>query len=209
MTVFDLPIEHLRAVAVHVANEKESRYWLRGVHLKLDPQNSAAFASDGSTGAAVSLPSFTDITKPIEMILPTHAIPMTGAISWLQLEVIEEIKPGVYKIEVRSAKNQPFTLETIDAVYPDWKRLFKSTNAKPRGSGDSDLIPFDPEKLAKFAKSAKMLGYNRNPGQHLRISRRDTTALISIAARHDFIGICEAMKLKDPETVSIPFWAMT
>lgn len=208
MTVFDLPIEALRAVAVHVANEKEDRYWLRGVHLKLDPQNSAAFASDGSTGAAVSLPSFMDITKPIEMILPAYAIPMTGAISWLQLEVIEEIKPGVYKIEVRSAKNQPFTLETIDAVYPNWPRLFQGTNAKPRGSGNSDLIPFDPEKLAKFAKSAKMLGYNRNPGQHLRISRRDTTALISIAARHDFIGICEAMKLKGPETVSIPFWAM-
>lgn len=208
MTVFDLPIEALRAVAVHVANEKEGRYWLRGVHLKLDPQNSAAFACDGSTGAAVSLPSFTDITKPIEMILPAYAIPMTGAISWLQLEVIEDIKTGVYKIEVRSAKNQPFTLETIDAVYPDWKRLFKSANAKPRGSGNSDLIPFDPEKLAKFAKSAKMLGYSKNPGQHLRISRRDTTALISIADRHDFIGICEAMKLKDPETVSIPFWAM-
>lgn len=209
MTVFDLPIEALRAVAVHVANAKENRYWLQGVHLKLDPQNSAAFATDGSTGAAVSLPSFTDITKPIEMILPTYAIPMTGAISWLQLEVIEEIKPGVYKIEVRSAKNAPFTLETIDAVYPNWPRLFQGANAKPRGSGNSDLIPFDPEKLAKFAKSAKMLGYNRNPGQHLRISRRDTTTLISIAARHDFIGICEAMKLKDPETVSIPFWAMT
>lgn len=208
MTVFDLPIEALRAVAVHVANEKEGRYWLRGVHLKLDPQNSAAFACDGSTGAAVSLPSFTDITKPIEMILPAYAIPMTGAISWLQLEVIEDIKTGVYKIEVRSAKNQPFTLETIDAVYPDWKRLFKSANAKPRGSGNSDLIPFDPEKLVKFVKSAKMLGYSKNPGQYLRISRRDTTALISIADRHDFIGICEAMKLKDPETVSIPFWAM-
>lgn len=208
MTVFDLPIEALRAVAVHVANEKEDRYWLRGVHLKLDPQNSAAFASDGSTGAAVSLPSFTDITKPIEMILPAYAIPMTGAISWLQLEVIEDIKTGVYKIEVRSAKNQPFTLETIDAVYPDWKRLFKSANAKPRGSGNSDLIPFDPEKLVKFVKSAKMLGYSKNPGQYLRISRRDTTALISIADRHDFIGICEGIKLKDPESVAIPFWAM-
>lgn len=208
MTVFDLPIEALRAVAVHVANEKEGRYWLRGVHLKLDPQNSAAFACDGSTGAAVSLPSFTDITKPIEMILPAYAIPMTGAISWLQLEVIEDIKTGVYKIEVRSAKNQPFTLETIDAVYPDWKRLFKSANAKPRGSGNSDLIPFDPEKLVKFVKSAKMLGYSKNPGQYLRISRRDTTALISIADRHDFIGICEGIKLKDPESVSIPFWAM-
>lgn len=209
MTVFDLPIEALRAVAVHVANEKESRYWLRGVHLKLDPQNSAAFASDGSAGAAVSLPSFTDITKPIEMILPAYVIPMTGAVSWLQLEVIEEIKPGVYKIEVRSAKSHPFTLETIDSVYPHWPWFFQGANAKPRGSGNSDLIPFDPEKLAKFAKSAKMLGYNRNPGQHLRISRRDTTALISIAARHDFIGICEGIELKDTETVSIPFWAMT
>lgn len=208
MTVFDLPIEALRAVAVHVANEKEDRYWLRGVHLKLGPQNSAAFACDGTAGAAVSLPSFTDITKPIEMILPAYAIPMTGAISWLQLEVIEDIKTGVYKIEVRSAKNQPFTLETIDAVYPDWKRLFKSANAKPRGSGNSDLIPFDPEKLVKFVKSAKMLGYSKNPGQRLRISRRDTTALISIADRHDFIGICEGIKLKDPESVAIPFWAM-
>jgi hypothetical protein len=208
MTVFDLPIEALRAVAVHVANEKEDRYWLRGVHLKLDPQNSAAFACDGSTGAAVSLPGLMDMREPIEMILPAYAIPMTGPINYLQLEVLEKIKPGVYKIEVRSAKTAPFTLETIDAVYPDWKRLFKSANAKPRGSGNSDLIPFDPEKLVKFVKSAKMLGYSKNPGQHLRISRRDTTALISIADRHDFIGICEGIKLKDPESVAIPFWAM-
>lgn len=208
MTVFDLPIAPLRAVAVHVSNEKEDRYWLRGVYLKLDPQNSAAFACDGTTGAAVSLPGFMDISEPIEMILPAFAIPLAGPINYLQLEVLEKIKPGVYKIEVRSAKTTPFTLETIDAVYPDWKRLFKSANAKPRGSDNSDLIPFDPEKLVKFVKSAKMLGYSKNSGQHLRISRRDTTVLISIAARHDFIGICEGIKLKDPDSVAIPFWAM-
>lgn len=208
MTVFDLPIAPLRAVAVHVSNEKEDRYWLRGVYLKLDPQSSAAFACDGTAGAAVSLPGFMDISEPIEMILPAFAIPLAGPINYLQLEVLEKIKPGVYKIEVRSAKTAPFTLETIDAVYPDWKRLFKSTNAKPRGSDNSDLIPFDPEKLVKFVKSAKMLGYSKNSGQHLRISRRDTTALISIADRHDFIGICEGIKLKDPESVAIPFWAM-
>lgn len=208
MTVFDLPIDALRAVAVHVANEKEDRYWLRGVHLKLDPQNSAAFACDGSTGAAVSLPSFMDISEPIEMILPAFAIPMTGPINYLQLEVLEKIKPGVYKIEVRSAKTAPFTLETIDAVYPDWKRLFKSTNAKPLGSDNSDLIPFDPEKLVKFVKSAKMLGYKNDPGAHVKIQRHDTTALISIAARHDFIGICEGIKLKDLDRISVPNWAM-
>lgn len=208
MTVFDLPIAPLRAVAVHVSNEKEDRYWLRGVYLKLDPQNSAAFACDGTTGAAVSLPSFMDIREPVEMILPAYAIPMTGAISWLQLEVLEKIKPGVYKIEVRSAKTAPFTLETIDAVYPDWRRLFKSANAKPRGSDNPEMVSFDPEKLVKFAKSAKMLGYSKNPGQHLMICRRDTTALVSIAARHDFIGICEGIKLKDPGSVAIPFWAM-
>lgn len=208
MSVYELPIESLRAAAVHVADEKEKRHWLRGVYLKLDPHTSVAFGCNGVTGAALSMPGQVDLHHPIEMILPLHAIPMVGAIAWLKLRVLDQIKPGVFKIEVSSAKNAPFTLETIDAVYPNWPRLFQGANAKPRGSGNSDLIPFDPEKLAKFAKSAKMLGYNRNPGQHLRISRRDTTALISIAARHDFIGICEAMKLKDPETVSIPFWAM-
>lgn len=208
MTVFDLPIEALRAVAVHVANEKEGRYWLRGVYLKLDPHTSVAFGCNGVTGAAVSLPSFMDITKPIEMILPAYAIPMTGAISWLQLEVIEEIKPGVYKIEVRSAKNQPFTLETIDAHYLDWRRLFAYAEKQQPQLDETGLVPFSPDKLALFSKSAKMLGYKNDPGAHVKIQRRDTTALVTIASRSDFIGICEALKMKDLDRISVPHWAM-
>lgn len=208
MSVYELPIESLRAAAVHVADEKEKRHWMRGVYLKLDPHTSVAFGCNGTTGAAVSLPGQVDLHHPIEMILPPHAIPMTGAIAWLKLRVLDQIKPGVFKIEVSSAKNAPFTLETIDAHYLDWRRLFAYAEKQQPQLDETGLVPFSPDKLALFSKSAKMLGYKNDPGAHVKIQRRDTTALITIASRSDFIGICECLKMKDLDRISVPHWAM-
>ncbi len=201
MIEFSLPLNLLRAVAVHAA-KKDLRVYLQGVHLRLGVANSTAFATDGYTGAAVLLPS---VEHSIEMVIPVGAIPKTG--DTLHIKVVDRRDNGVYLLEVSAEKHPTIITETLYGKYPDWKIVFKSLNA-------SDLqlkhehFPFNPEQLAKFAESSKALERRKDAAFKVVLTPRGDTCLVNIEGRTDFVGIGTAVRRKEPE-IGVPQWAMS
>ena len=183
------------------AAKKDVRFYLNGINLEIGPKFSVLMSSDGHrAGCFRVIVEQPDVTEPLrDIILPSallwHVKPKPKG--EVVIVVGEPIVPTSNARPVRiTYAGVTVTGETIDATYPDIRRVIPSkVSGKP--------AQFNVNYLADLAKASAMLGRRNFPVARIDYNGQDT-ALFDLG-EPEFLGaICP---IRDTTTADVaPAW---
>lgn len=185
------------AAASAFASKDETRYYLNGVCVEIEPRSVTYVATDGHR-----LISYRDDIAPDaeqNLLTGTFIIPT----SYCKLLKLDKEDVGTAKIFgfgrlTISHDLLDVTFHPIDGTFPDWRRVF------PHDPVTGQIGQFDFEKLATFKKFSKEIGIT-NP--FLALNGEAAPALVWFSGCPHIVGMIMPMRMQDELRHEVPAWA--
>lgn len=189
-------IATLKAIAL-CASTEETRYYLAGVYVDIQPDHITYVATDGRRLAARRLNTDGEATE--DYITGQFIIPSA---------VIKQLKVGkretVSMATLQTEDEKTFDLngilfKMVDGSFPDWRRVIPLEPLK----AESIDMQFNPVFLADFNKIGEMLGV----GKARCVPNGAGPALMDWGNGEDtLIGVCMPIRFAAPREKILPSW---
>jgi DNA polymerase III sliding clamp (beta) subunit (PCNA family) len=177
-----VPTSHLKA-AMNCTGRKDTRPYLNGVYVEAMLNETRCV---GTCGSAAAVLRYTTSNERLFNVIIPNAI-VVSAIA---------MKIAILEIEFRnnfwSIGGIPFA--PLDGVYPDYRRIFKTTFS-------NEAAHYDFELVAKFTKIAKILKI-KSQTMVIRQNGQDA-AQVQFMGHPEFVGVIAPLRIftdKRPDT---------
>ena len=179
----------IKAVS-HLSATKDIRFYLNGIFVEATKTHTTLVATDGHVLGVYKNEEENEIPENIkyEFILPNDALKnlkvsrIKGELVFFEFEPDEHSKVNTVIIKSLSIT---LTTQTIDAKFPDWRRVI------PRET-TNEIGHYNPELPARFIKVAKEFG--KKPG-YINLHQNGTdAAALTIDEIESFLGVVMPMQ---------------
>ena len=187
------------AAAAAFASKDETRYYLNGVLLEIEPRSVTYIATDGIT-MIVYRRDIDDPETPDNLLTGSFIIPTQHCKS----HKLEKEDDGLAKIFGKARLTIAYnfvdlSFAPIDGVYPDWRRII------PRGSASGVLAQFNLKRLGDFAKFGQAIEHGSPFVAH---NGTEGPAMVWYPGAPNCFGIIMPIKLTNELSRSAPSWAI-
>ena len=160
---------------------EDTRYFLNGAQLVLEPDSMSMVATDGHRLAFVKMKAATGVTAKSEVLLPRKT-----------LNEIARLIDGVDAIEFSHGENHLFfraggrllVSRKIDANFPAYERVIPKTNDK--------RIDFDRDRLASAVRRVRLLSNERSKAVKFVIAKDQveiTSSTPEVGEAHEVLPV--------------------
>ena len=173
----------------HLSATKDVRFYLNGILVEATKTHTTLVATDGHVLGVYKNEEENEIPENIKykFILPNDVLKNLKASiiknELVSLEFEREEDWNVKSVIIKSLSCSLMT-QTIDAKFPDWRRVLPQETSNERGN-------YNPELLTKFIKVAKDFG--KKPHEINLFQNGTSAAALTIDGIENFMGVIEPM----------------
>ncbi len=191
-------LQALAAISL-VSSTEETRYYLNGVLIEIEPRTVTYVATDGHRLAAYRhelAENEPDNTLLGDFIIPNaHCKPFKFTPKGLQLDPRATLSSDDGKSLELAYDVNAVRFAPIDGTFPDWRRVCPMTV-------DGKTAQFNPDYWASFKKLGEMMGAGKVPGL---AHNGDSPAIVSWSDPMLF-GVLMPMRIPSDLATHRPYW---
>lgn len=186
--------------ALRIAPKNDIRYFLNSVFIEADATHTTMVTTNGHVLLVLRQKAENKLEKPVSVIMPREVCESILKLNIKPLPAIgiaQESDDEFSTLLTSLAENSTLHFRSIEAAYPDWKRVIPE-----KVSGEAGT--FNPEYLLTFKKVADDIG-----GSFLHIQNGPNEgSVVCLAAEMECFAIVMPMRGNlNPEAWKVPDWA--
>jgi hypothetical protein len=203
--------------ALHAVTPSETRYYLAGVCVEINPASATYVATDGHIlfAACVEAPKDEDNTLTGTWIIPHAVIKAIKLGRKLGETATLELSPIGGELLLRQAGASAVSFAPIDGAFPEWRRVVPGATASASSQWEpltpdrliksgNEINQFDPALLARLQRAGQDLELGKLPYVHHPAS--GNPSVVTWPGHRKAFGVIMPVRVAD-EPWAAPAWA--